>query len=135
MYQGYRIPDVEQASFIDTNQSFLSVRVKNCCLHIPVFRVQKPCHTSGTPIFGICLVYTTYIPCVCRPLQYTWNVRGISIDIPWISNGVYINGISMDIPLISTNYIPGISMDMHGISFDVYTWYIRGISMDIPSIL
>jgi hypothetical protein len=60
----------------------------------------------------------------------------MSMDIPWISNGVYIHGISMDIPGISTKYIPGISMDIHGISFDVYcTWYIRGISMDIPSFL
>ncbi len=41
----------------------------------------------------------------------------------------------MDIPRISTKYIPGISMDIHGISFDVYTWYIRGISMDIPIFL
>ena len=32
---------VERASFIDTNQSFLGVWVKNCCLHVPIFRVQK----------------------------------------------------------------------------------------------
>ncbi len=35
-------------------------------------------------------------------------------------------------------YIPRISMDIHGISFDivlVYPWYIRGISMDIPRFL
>ncbi len=31
--------------------------------------------------------------------------------------------------------IRGISMDIHGISFDVYPWYIRGISMDIPRFL
>ncbi len=41
----------------------------------------------------------------------------------------------MDIPRISTKYISGISMYIHGISFYVYTWYIRGISMDIPSFL
>ncbi len=23
--------------------------------------------TSGTPIFGICLEYAWYIPCICRP--------------------------------------------------------------------
>jgi hypothetical protein len=54
------------------------------------------------------------------------------MDIPRISIGVDIRGIvSMDIPCISTRYIRGISMDIHGISFDVYPWYIRGISMDI----
>jgi hypothetical protein len=94
-----------------------------------------PDTTSGTPIFGICLVYTTYIPCICSPHQYTWNIHGISMDIPWISNGVDIRGTSMDIPRISTKCIPGISMDIHGVSFDVNTWYIRGISMDIPSFL
>jgi hypothetical protein len=62
-----------------------------------------------------------------------------SMDIPCISTGPIevdtIHGISMDImiPWIYTQYIHGISiMDIHGISFDVYTWYIRGISMDIP---
>jgi hypothetical protein len=91
--------------------------------------------SSGTPIFGICLVYTTYIPCICRPHRYTWNLRGISMDIPRISNGVDIHRIFMDIPRISTRYRRGISMDIHGISFDVYTWYIHGISMDIPRFL
>jgi hypothetical protein len=57
------------------------------------------------------------------------------MDIPWISNRVDIHCISMDIPHISTSYIYGISMDIHGISFDVYTWYIRDISMDIPRFL
>jgi hypothetical protein len=56
--------------------------------------------------------------------------------IPWISNVVDIHGISMDaIPRISTKYIRGLSMYIHGISFDVYTWYMRCISMDIPSFL
>ncbi len=32
-------------------------------------------------------------------------------------------------------YIRGIYMDIHGISFGVYTWYIRGMSMDIPRFL
>ncbi len=62
------------------------------------------------------------------------------IMIPWIANlnGVDIRGISMDILTswrMSTKYIPGISMDIHRISFDVYPWYIRGISMDIPRFL
>ena len=35
---------VEQAFFFDTNQSFLHDWVKNCCLHIPIFRVPTPCH-------------------------------------------------------------------------------------------
>ncbi len=43
----------------------------------------------------------------------------------------YIHGY----PCISIMYIPRISMDIHGISFDVYPWYIRGISMDIPRFL
>ena len=75
---------------------------------------------SGTLIFSICLVYTTYTPCICRPDRYTWDIHDIFMDIPRISNRVDIRGISMDI---------------HGISFDVYPWYIRGISMDIPSFL
>jgi hypothetical protein len=41
----------------------------------------------------------------------------------------------MDIPRISTKYIRGIPMDIHGISFDIYTLYIRGISMGIPRFL
>jgi hypothetical protein len=81
--------------------------------------------SSGTRIFGIYHIYTWYIPCICRPLTYTWNILGISMDIPCIST-------EMDIPCMSTQYIHGISMDIHGISIDGYTWYIRGISMDIP---
>jgi hypothetical protein len=38
-------------------------------------------------------------------------------DIPYIY--IYIHGKFMDIPCLSTQYIHGISMDMHGISFDV----------------
>jgi hypothetical protein len=68
-------------------------------------------------------------------LRYTWDIHGISKNIPCISNGVDIRGIYMDIPRISTMYIRGISMDIHGISFDVYPWYIRRISMDIPRFL
>ncbi len=47
---------------------------------------RRRMHTSGTAIFGICLVYTTYILCICRPHQYAWNIRGIS-NFPWIYHG------------------------------------------------
>jgi hypothetical protein len=49
----------------------------------------------------------------------------------------YIHGRDSDIPHISTKYICGIFMDIHGISFDVLvcTWYIHVISMDIPRFL
>ncbi len=40
---------------------------------------------SGTPIFGICLEYAWYIPCICRCFTYTWYIHGISKDIPCIS--------------------------------------------------
>jgi hypothetical protein len=43
----------------------------------------------------------------------------MSMDIPGISIEMDINGISMDIPGISTQYIHGIYIDIHG-----YTWYI-----------
>jgi hypothetical protein len=32
----------EQIFLIDANQSFLRDWVKNCCLHISIFRVQTP---------------------------------------------------------------------------------------------
>ena len=35
---------VEQAFFFDTNQPFFHDWVKNCCLHIPIFRVPTSCH-------------------------------------------------------------------------------------------
>ncbi len=51
--------------------------------------------SSGTPVFSICLVYTTYIiPYICSPHQYTWNIRGIFMYIPCISNVADIHGIS-----------------------------------------
>jgi hypothetical protein len=61
-------------------------------------------------------VYTTYIHGI-----YHAYVDGISMDIPY---HVYPHSIYM--------VYPWIYMDIHGISFDVYTWYICGISMDIP---
>jgi hypothetical protein len=74
---------------------------------------------SGTPSFGIYHDYTWYIPCICRCPTYTGNIHGISMDIPCISIQVDTHCISMDIPSLSTQYIHGISMDIH-----VYTWYI-----------
>ncbi len=92
--------------------------------------------SSGTRIFGIYHEYTWYIPCICRPLTYTWNARTIYMDIPWIST----SWIYMVYPWIyhvcphSIDIVhPWIYMVLHGTSFDVYTWYIRGISMDIPA--
>jgi hypothetical protein len=99
------------------------------------------------PFFSICLVYAWYIPCICRPHPYTWNIRGICIDLHGYTtcidlhgyttyiHSVDIHGISLDIPRIWTMHIRGISMDMHGVSLDVYTWYIRCISLHIPSFL
>ncbi len=58
-------------------------------------------------------------------MVYTWYILGYTI---YIHQTGYHDGISLDIPCISTKYIHGISMNIHGISFDVYTWYIRGIS-------
>jgi hypothetical protein len=89
-----------------------------------------------------------YIPCICRPDRYTWDIHGksrifhvyptewIYVVYTWIYH-VYPSCIYvyMDIPRISIMYIRSISMDIHGISFDVYPWYIRGISMDIPRFL
>ncbi len=53
-------------------------------------------------------------------------IHGISMDIPCTSIELDIHGISM-VYGISTKYIHGISimtrMDIHGISYDVYTWY------------
>ncbi len=59
------------------------------------------------------------------------------MDIPWISLELDMHGISMGTPCISTQYIHGISMDIHGISLmyivhGIYTAYPR-IFLDIPS--
>ncbi len=62
--------------------------------------------SSGTPIFGICLEYAWYIPCICRCPTYTWYIHGIYLDIPCIS-------IRVD-------------DDQTG-----YTWYILGYTMYI----
>jgi hypothetical protein len=73
-------------------------------------------HTSGTPISCIYMEYTMYIPCICRPDRYPWDIHGY----PWIYH-VYPRGwiylvytwISMDIHHVYTTYIHG------------YTWYIN----------
>jgi hypothetical protein len=44
LYARLPVDAVELAFFIDTNQSFLGEWVKNCWLHIPIFRVPTPCH-------------------------------------------------------------------------------------------
>jgi hypothetical protein len=53
-------------------------------------------------------------------MEYTWYILGYTMYIHQTGYTWYILGY--------TKYIHGISMDIHGISFDVYTWYIRGIS-------
>jgi hypothetical protein len=61
---------------------------------------------------------------------------GISMDTMYIhrnGHAWYIHGYTMYINTVYTWYIhhnPWIYMDIHGISFDVYTWYIYGISID-----
>ncbi len=42
LYVRLPVDEVEQAFFIDTNQSFLDDWAKNYCLHIPIFRVPTP---------------------------------------------------------------------------------------------
>ena len=42
LYARLPVDAVEWAFFIDTKQSFLHDWVKNCCLHIPIFRVLTP---------------------------------------------------------------------------------------------
>ncbi len=98
---------------------------------------------SGNRIFSIYHVYTWYIPCICSPPTYTWNIHGIYMDIPCISLELDVHGICMDIPCISTKYIHGDTMYIHEVYtwyiqgytwniIDVHMWYIRGVSMDIP---
>ena len=88
-------------------------------------------HSSGTPIFGICLVYAWYIPCICKPQRYTWYIHGISKDIPCISIRLDIDGISLDIlgytmyiHQVYTLYIHGYTWYIIGCIYMVYTWYI-----------
>jgi hypothetical protein len=93
--------------------------------------------TSGTTIFSTCLVYATYMPRICRPHQYTWNIRGISMNIHGYTTYIHpedIHGASLDIPRISFKYIRGI--------YVVYPWiymvnlwtYIHGIYVVYPCI-
>ncbi len=70
---------------------------------------------SGTPIFGIYLVtvYTTYIPCICRPDRYTWYILyhvyppGIYVVYPWlymVYHLTYIHGIYVVYPWIFLDF-------------------------------
>jgi hypothetical protein len=89
---------------------------------------------SGTPIYSICLVYITYIRCICRPHQYTWNIRGISMftmDMQRSGYTWYIHEYTTYIDQVYTWYIHVYTWYI----CDLYTWYIRCISMDIPSFL
>ncbi len=83
--------------------------VKDHLYHLePVFFVYT------MPIHGIYhMVYVDHL-----------HIHRIYVVHPWIYH-VYVT-------LISTQYIHGKSMDIHGISFEVYTWNICGISMGIP---
>jgi hypothetical protein len=65
-----------------------------------------------------------YMPSSPIYVEYTWYIHGYTMDIQ-----------QSGYTCISTKYIRGISIGIHGISFDVYMWYIRCISMDIPSFL
>jgi hypothetical protein len=103
----------------------------------PVFSVYTTYRwmASGTCIFGIYHVYTSYIPCICRCPTCTWHIYGISMDIPCTYHRNGYTWLSMDIPCMSTQYIHGISMDINGYTwyiiwciYMVYTWYIHGYS-------
>ncbi len=80
------------------------------------------------PIFGIYHAYTWYIPCICRCPTYTWNIHGISMDLPFISIEVDICSISMDIPCISTQYIHGYTWHIIWCIYMVYMSYIHEYS-------
>ncbi len=65
---------------------------------------------SGTPISCIYMEYSMYIPCICRPDRYPWNIH----VYPWIyhiypSGWIYVvyTWISMYIHHVYTTYIHG----------------------------
>ncbi len=83
---------------------------------------------SGTHIFGMCLVYTWYIPCIYSPPTYTWHICGISMDIPCISIGLDIHGISLVYPWIYHVYQASMYMvypRIYMVYHMMYTGYIR----------
>ncbi len=83
-------------------------------------------------------VYTWNIPCISHVYAVLTDIHRIYSDIHEYTMCIQQSGYTWYIhgyPCISIMYIPRISMDIHGISFDVYPWYIRGISMDIPRFL
>ncbi len=84
------------------------------------------------PLFS---VYAWNMPGIYHVYVVLPHMPGIYMVYPWIyhvypSDWIYMvyPWVSLDIPCISIKYIHCISMDVHGISLDVYTWYIRGIS-------
>ncbi len=98
------------------------------------------CLSSGTPISSIYMGYTMYIPCISHVYADLTDIHRIYTDIHGYTMYIQRSGYTWYIhhdgyPCISIISIPRISMDIHGISFEVYPWYIRGISMDIPRFL
>ncbi len=74
-------------------------------------------------------IYHVYVVLPHMPgiyMVYPWIYHVYPSDSGWIY--MVYPWISLDIPCLSIKYIHCISMDIHGISLDVYTWYIRGIS-------
>jgi hypothetical protein len=83
-------------------------------------------------------VYALYIQRIFHIYAVLTDIHEIYVVYPWIYHGYPTEWIYVVYPWkyhVFTRYIRGISMDIHGISFDVYPWYIRGISMDIPRFL
>ncbi len=92
-------------------------------------------HSSGTPIFGICLEYASYIPRICRCPTYTWYMV-----YPWIHHVYPSDWKYMVYSWIYHVYPPSIYMVYPWIYMVYYLMYIhgiyvvyRGISMDIAS--
>jgi len=107
------------------SRAFFIIGYRHVCT---VFR-----HASGTPIFGICLVYAWYIPSICHPDPYGWYIHGIYMGYTWYIHGngytMYIQGYTWYIHKVYGWYIHCISMvyhltDIHGISLDIfgYPW-------------
>jgi hypothetical protein len=130
LYPVYRTYDIARTIFntmsyvARTMSYFIHVRHRTYVRHRrwQESRWNKAAHPSGTPIFSICLV-TTHVPCICCPHQYTWNIRGVSMDIPWIYH-VYRPSIYVVYPWI---YMVYHLMYIHGI-YVVYRYYIHGYS-------
>ncbi len=77
----------------------------------------------------VCTSMYLYIP-FCKILSRWTGFQ--TMVYPWIYR-VYPSQPS--IYMVNPWMYMYISIDIHGISFDVYTWYICGIFMDIPSFM